>query len=1186
MASTIFASSATRSSITVRLVNDTSEVLEAQCTGSIGSSSGVTVNKSFILSANSTDWYTLPYNKTLPYWDNDWYHVKITANFYNLSAQHVSMDYTERRLYTYQTINVVADNTGGSPVFASTGTSTITNARAGEYTITANPSSGYEFDYWYPSDNTSARYSLSTSLSAHCRLTYYGGGDITPASRTAKVHYKTAALPDYTLTYDGNGKTGGTVPSAVTKKSGTSITLATNSLIKSSTTGYKVTFNGNGGSDPSALTSNINYSANGWNTKANGTGTHYNNSASYTISANATLYAQWTATNGAITLPTSTRSGYTLNGWYTSSSEGTKLGNAGASYTPTAAITAYAQWTGVSYSVKFNANGGSGTMANQTGFVYGTAKALTANGFTAPTNGGYAFAGWATSEANAKAGTVAYANKANMTTGTTTSGGTVNLYAVWKRTCNFYSGINKATTSSATQYYGGNATLPNLTAISGWTSLGYRDDTTAGTKEFSTGSQVYTGGKDLYAVYNRTLTLSYTNGGGSGNAPSNTTSTQYYNSANNVSTASFTLANNTFTREGYSFSKWAAGKAGAAWTWAPAYNASASTSTAAQWTANEYTVTLNKQSGSGGTNSVTATYGSAMPSATMPTRTGYTFGGYYTSTEGGGTQYYKADGSSAKNWAVASNTTLYAKWTGNNYTVTLDRQNGSGGSSSATATYGSAMPAITVPSRTGYTFGGYYTSTNGGGTQYYNSSGTSSRNWDIAEARTLYAKWTANEYTMTLDGNGGSGGTTSVKITYNTAASNYPAITVPSRTGYTFTGFYTAKTGGTQYYTAAGKGAKTFDVSSNSTWYAQWSENKYNIAYDKNGGTSTPSTQSDNLYTANVTLADSITRDKVEAATYTITYNANGHGTAPSNNTTKKYTTYSFNKWNTKADGTGTAYAAKASVSKLSATNGATVTLYATWTVGSQTDSVTLSTMSTQSSGSGTTAKQWLFDGWYTAATGGTKVTSPYTPTGNVTLYAHWIDDLVTITYNKNESSSSTTTTTETQYRNATGFSIKDATVFTRTGYKLIGWCTNRAGTASAKYLPASTAVTLPATGNLTLYAIWYEIFVWTSNDAVNVIKDKPINTATASKWNELETKIKNYVNSNYSPTPVTTGAKIQLGTTSTYFKKAVNALSGAAVDPSGVKSGDVIKATNFNSSTLKSIKDALNENATYLGAI
>ena len=67
MASTIFASSATRSSITVRLVNDTSEVLEAQCTGSIGSSSGVTVNKSFILSANSTDWYTLPYNKTLPY---------------------------------------------------------------------------------------------------------------------------------------------------------------------------------------------------------------------------------------------------------------------------------------------------------------------------------------------------------------------------------------------------------------------------------------------------------------------------------------------------------------------------------------------------------------------------------------------------------------------------------------------------------------------------------------------------------------------------------------------------------------------------------------------------------------------------------------------------------------------------------------------------------------------------------------------------------------------------------------------------------------------------------------------------------------------------------------------------------------------------------------------------------------
>ena len=63
------------------------------------------------------------------------------------------------------------------------------------------------------------------------------------------------------------------------------------------------------------------------------------------------------------------------------------------------------------------------------------------------------------------------------------------------------------------------------------------------------------------------------------------------------------------------------------------------------------------------------------------------------------------------------------------YTVTLDRQSGSGGSSSVTATYDSAMPEAAMPTREGYSFGGYYTEANGGGTQYYNADGTSVRNW-------------------------------------------------------------------------------------------------------------------------------------------------------------------------------------------------------------------------------------------------------------------------------------------------------------------------------------------------------------------------------------------------------------------------------------------------------------------------
>ncbi len=81
-----------------------------------------------------------------------------------------------------------------------------------------------------------------------------------------------------------------------------------------------------------------------------------------------------------------------------------------------------------------------------------------------------------------------------------------------------------------------------------------------------------------------------------------------------------------------------------------------------------YTVTLNKNAddATAGTASVTATYGDAMPttSVNMPTRTGYTFEGYYdTDAASGGTQYYTSAGASARTWNKTSNTTLYARWT-------------------------------------------------------------------------------------------------------------------------------------------------------------------------------------------------------------------------------------------------------------------------------------------------------------------------------------------------------------------------------------------------------------------------------------------------------------------------------------------------------------------------------------------
>lgn len=81
-----------------------------------------------------------------------------------------------------------------------------------------------------------------------------------------------------------------------------------------------------------------------------------------------------------------------------------------------------------------------------------------------------------------------------------------------------------------------------------------------------------------------------------------------------------------------------------------------------------------------------------------------------------------------------------ANWEIIRYTITLDRQGGTGGTETVSTTYGSAMPTITVPTREGYLFDGYYDQTGGKGTKYYNADGTNVKNWDKENA-TLYAKW-------------------------------------------------------------------------------------------------------------------------------------------------------------------------------------------------------------------------------------------------------------------------------------------------------------------------------------------------------------------------------------------------------------------------------------------------------------
>ncbi len=115
-------------------------------------------------------------------------------------------------------------------------------------------------------------------------------------------------------------------------------------------------------------------------------------------------------------------SGYVISSYNTGYCGTSASGGSGSGSSSGSSSTSY---DGNPYTVKFNANGGTGTMANES-FVYGTAKALTINAFT---RAGYTFIGWSKSSS---ATSSTYDDGQTVNNLTTTSGGTVNLYAVWQ----------------------------------------------------------------------------------------------------------------------------------------------------------------------------------------------------------------------------------------------------------------------------------------------------------------------------------------------------------------------------------------------------------------------------------------------------------------------------------------------------------------------------------------------------------------------------------------------------------------------------------------------------------------------------------------------------------------------------------------------------------------------------------
>jgi len=279
------------------------------------------------------------------------------------------------------------------------------------------------------------------------------------------------------------------------------------------------------------------------------------------------------------------------------------------------------------------------------------------------------------------------------------------------------------------------------------------------------------------------------------------------------------LASNTFTRTGYTFAGWAKTTSGSV-----VYSdgqsvknvittCGATTTLYAKWTPITYSIKYNANSGSGTMSNSSHTYGVEKALTTNAfTRTGYTFLGWSTSSTATSATY--TDGQSVSNLSSTNGATvnLYAVWSIKSYTLTVKPNGGTWNSTTSNSTftlnYG-ATKTIANPTRTGYNFSKWTVSGTG--------SSLSGTTFTMGSANaSLTASWTAKTMTVTFNANGGTTPTASKTVTY---ASAYGTLPTPTYSGYTFDGWYTAASGGTQVLSAT-----TVTKTAAHTLYAHWTQ--------------------------------------------------------------------------------------------------------------------------------------------------------------------------------------------------------------------------------------------------------------------------------------------------------------------------------------------------------------------------
>lgn len=648
----------------------------------------------------------------------------------------------------------------------------------------------------------------------------------------------------------------------------------------------------------------------------------------------------------------------------------------------------------------------------------------------------------------------------------------------------------KAYTATVRYLYGtsGRSAAGNKTAIgkkgdqyyiSSPRVTGYTPDKYSVTGYFPSGDV-----SDTVYYYENTYAISYNANGGSG-APANQVKSHF---------TPLKLSTQKPRRTGYTFLGWSTSSTATTATYSPGdtYTNNGRVTLYAVWSAKTYTISYNANGGSGAPDSQTKYHGvKLMIPSIEPTKSGYTFLGWGVSKTSTSPTYQPGE------WYYSNiSRTLYAVWQKNaptSYTVSYDANGGSGAPSSQTKTKDVTLTlSSTKPTRSGYTFLGWATSSSATSASYQ-PGGSYTANASV----TLYAVWSCNH--------------ASTKTVWDTGCKwrkvcNNCGVTVSSGTThgpYTYgdwvyySGSQHRRTQTCNHGDYSGYEYASHSGSTMCEKYSATQHKKYSYCSDCSSSYGTISYEDHTFSTFSsngqtVSTCSQCGYTKTTAQTYTVSYNANGGSNAPASQTKVHGVTltlsssvpyrfnYEFVGWSTSSSATVATYNAGASY-----TGNVSVTLYAVWkykpatyTVGydanggtgapgrqTKTYGVTLTLTTIQP-----TRKNYLFLGWSkdrNATSASYTAGGDFMDNSDVTLYAVWQynPETYTIRYDANGGTGAPASQTKTYGVPLTLSAVKP----TRAGYEFLGWATSKSATAS-EYAPGERYTD---EASVMLYAVW-----------------------------------------------------------------------------------------------------------------